>query len=68
MNTNRQIVTTEHIYYSRMRAHLMCGFYGPSHPMCKKAIEENNALYTNFVKQFKTVDESIKDDTDNKDK
>lgn len=50
--SNRQIVTTEDIILSRDRVKLVCGFYGPTHPECKKAINNDSILYINFLKQF----------------
>ena len=62
--SNRQIVTTEDIILSRERVKLVCGFYGPTHPECKKVINKDSILYINFLKQF-TAPLYAKDDDKN---
>lgn len=54
-------VTTDQVYRSQNRVKLVCGFYGPIHPECKKAVDEDTDLYIRFMDQFKINDDD--DDT-----
>ena len=54
-------VTTDQLYRSRDRVKLVCGFYGPEHPECKKAVNHDTELYLNFMKQFQTRDDDDDD-------
>jgi hypothetical protein len=45
-------ITTDQIYKSQARVNLVCGFYGPAHPECKKVVDEDVKLYMGFMKQF----------------
>ena len=56
-------VTTDQILKSQERVKIVCGFYGPSHPKCKKAVDHDTALYIQFMKQFQIRDDD--DDTEN---
>lgn len=49
-------VTTQQLYKSQQRVKLVCEFYGPTHPKCKRAVSHDTALYMRFMKQFK-IDE-----------
>lgn len=57
----RPIITTDQIYKSHARVNLICGFYGPTHPKCKKAIDADTYLHNAFLNQFK-IDDSDSDD------
>ena len=57
----RVIVTTDQVYRSHKRVNLVCGFYGPDHPKCKKAVDDDTELYLNFMKQFQINDDSDDD-------
>ena len=57
----RPIVTTDQIYKSHARVNLVCGFYGPTHPKCKKAVDDDTDLYLAFLNQFKVMDDSDDD-------
>ncbi len=65
-------ITTDQIYDSQMRVNLVCGFYGPTHPECKKSVDENTRLYMGFMKQFSdktlVLDKGEADKTDVLDK
>ena len=50
-----QIVTTDQIYKSQAHVKLVCGFYGPTHPKCKQAVDNDTTLYMSFLKQFDTT-------------
>lgn len=54
-------VTTDMMQRSHARAKLVCGFYGPTHPKCKQAVDHDTDLYLRFMDQFKIKDD---DDTD----
>lgn len=45
-------ITTDQIYDSHVRVNLVCGFYGPTHPECKKVVDADTKLYMGFMKQF----------------
>lgn len=45
------------LYASQKRVELVCGFYGPKHPKCKKALDDDDELYRDFLTQFKIPDE-----------
>lgn len=55
-------ITTDDIRRSQDRVKLACGFYGPTHPKCKQAVDHDTILYVKFLKQFQ-VDDS--DDENN---
>ncbi len=57
-----QCITTDDIIRSQDRVKLVCGFYGPTHPKCKQAVDHDTTLYVKFLKQFQ-VDDS--DDENN---
>ena len=57
MNAKPRYVTTQQLYKSQQRVKLVCEFYGPTHPKCKRAVSHDTALYTRFLKQFKIDDE-----------
>lgn len=50
-------VSTQQLYKSQQRVKLVCEFYGPTHPKCKRAVSHDTALYMRFLKQFKIDDE-----------
>ena len=52
-----QIVTTVQIYKSQAHVNLVCGFYGPTHPKSKQAVDNNKKLYLAFLNQFKVDDD-----------
>lgn len=54
-------VTTDQVYRSHNNVKLVCGFYGPTHPKCKKAVDEDTDLYLRYLDQFKIDDDD--DDT-----
>jgi hypothetical protein len=56
------IVTTAQVQKSHDNVKRVCGLYGPTHPKCKKAVDEDTDLYITFMKQFK-VDSDDDDDT-----
>ena len=53
-------VTTDQIVRSQQKVKLVCGFYGPTHPKCKQAVDQDTQLYIRFLKQFQVNDD---DDT-----
>lgn len=57
----RPIVTTDQVYKSHERVKLVCGFYGATHPQCKKAVDDDTQLYIDFMSQFKITDDSDDD-------
>lgn len=50
-------VTTDQVYKSHGRVHLVCGFYGFDHPKCKKAVDDDTELYLRYLKQFQIRDD-----------
>lgn len=54
-----RIITTDMLIKNQKRTELVCGFYGHSHPKCKKAMKKDDLLYIEFLKQFKVDDEEI---------
>lgn len=52
-------VTTQQLYKSQQRVKLVCEFYGPTHPKCKRAVSHDTALYMRFLKQFQIDDDEI---------
>jgi hypothetical protein len=62
MNYRRpEPITTDQLYKSQARVKLVCEFYGPTHPNCKKAVQEDTKLYMGFMKQFKVGDKGAGD-------
>lgn len=57
MNAKPRYVTTQQLYKSQQRVKLVCEFYGPTHPKCKRAVSHDTALYIRFLKQFKIDDD-----------
>ena len=51
------IITTQQLIIHHKKAQLICDFYGPSHPKCKRAITRDNELYKKFLLQFKVTDD-----------
>jgi hypothetical protein len=51
-------VSPAQLHKSAERVSLICGMYGPKHPKCKKAIDDDDELYLNFMKQFKIDDDT----------
>lgn len=67
MNIHRpRPITMEQIYKSQARVNLVCGFYGPAHPECKKVVDEDVKLYMGFMKQFTDKIDEAKTDEANK--
>ena len=52
-------ITTDHIVRSQDRVKLVCGFYGPTHPKCKQAVDYDTTLYIKFLKQFQVDDDDV---------
>jgi len=50
------------LHESAERVNLMCGFYGPNHPECKKAIDDDAELYLSFMKQFQVDDDDVSEE------
>ena len=57
MKSIPRIITTEQLIKSQQKTELVCGFYGYSHPKCKKAVQKDTHLYMNFLRQFKIDDD-----------
>jgi len=57
-----RIVTTHDLLKSAYQVHLVCGFYGPTHPKCKKAVDDDTSLYMDFLKHFKISDDDSDDE------
>lgn len=55
-------ISPSQLHKSAEYVHLVCGFYGPDHPYCKKAVDDDADMYIDFMKQFKMDD----DDTSEK--
>ena len=51
MNYRPEPITTDQIYKSQARVNLVCGFYGPTHPNCKKAVQQDAKLYIGFMNE-----------------
>jgi hypothetical protein len=66
MNYRPEPITTDQIYKSQARVNLVCGFYGPTHPNCKKAVQQDAKLYIGFMNQFKVGDTSVDKSTGDK--
>lgn len=60
-----RIITTDMLIKNQKRTELVCGFYGYSHPKCKRAMKKDDILYVEFLKQFKIDDEEISKPTNN---
>lgn len=60
-----RLITTEMLIKNQKRTELVCGFYGYSHPKCKRAVKKDNLLYLEFLKQFKIDEEEISKPTNN---
>jgi hypothetical protein len=43
---------------------LLCEFFGPSHPKCKKAILRSEHVYYKFLEQFKILDDEKEDEAE----
>lgn len=52
------------LHKSAEYVNLVCGFYGPNHPKCKQAVDDDAELYLSFMKQFQIDDDA--DDTSEK--
>lgn len=56
-NARHRYVSTQQLYKSQQRVKLVCEFYGPTHPKCKRAVSHDTALYMRFLKQFQVDDD-----------
>mgnify|MGYP006269221197 CR=1 FL=1 len=54
-------VTTDQVKRSHQMVKDICGAYGPTHPKCKSAVDDDTDLYIRFMKQFQCDDD---DDTE----
>jgi hypothetical protein len=60
MNVRPVYVSPVQLHKSAERVNLVCGFYGPTHPKCKKAISDDYELYMKFLNQLK-IDDDVDD-------
>jgi hypothetical protein len=54
------------VYRSQNRVNLVCGFYGPTHPKCKQAIDDDLEMYNDFMKQIQIFDDDDDDTSEKK--
>lgn len=63
MNKPQRYVSVQQLYKSQQRVQLVCEFYGPTHPKCKRAVAHDTALYMRFLKQFQIRDDDDDDES-----
>jgi len=59
----KRYVSANQLNKCLQKTKLLCEFFGPTHPKCKKAIERSERVYYKFLEQFKVLDD---DETEKK--